>query len=301
MTTLLISLMLPKQGSTLHFTNAKNGLCVSVVQGELLIRTSLMIPGYYKHQEVSISNRSTCHHCDIHHQSLFLRSTLCAKTLYLLSANADVDEALLSPEPFLRSTVCARFMNLLSALQAWEEMLKDGMMETGDIMEQRGPRNFVWIDRKKNIMKLSQVRIIKEPSCLLSGCAPCSLAVCAVGEACMHACMRKRIDTLVKRCYRLLSRQTCLLKVYVRRRDDVLMAMHAGDLQGEFVSVSRLEAVYSGSSPLIHQMYIYGSGLRSYLLAVVVPSPGETLCCSLHTYKIALHLNISSSGSRCTP
>ena len=44
--------------------------------------------------------------------------------------------------------------------------------------------------------------------------------------------------------------------------------------QGEFVSVSRLEAVYSGSSPLIHQMYIYGSGLRSYLLAVVIPSPG---------------------------
>ena len=44
------------------------------------------------------------------------------------------------------------------AWQAFDEMLKDGMMETGDIMEQRGPRHFVWIDRKKNIMKLSQVR-----------------------------------------------------------------------------------------------------------------------------------------------
>ena len=44
--------------------------------------------------------------------------------------------------------------------------------------------------------------------------------------------------------------------------------------QGEFVSVSRLEAIYQGSSALIHQMYIYGSGLRSYLLAVVVPSKG---------------------------
>ena len=38
--------------------------------------------------------------------------------------------------------------------------------------------------------------------------------------------------------------------------------------------MGRLEAVYAGSSPLIHQMYIYGSGLRSYLLAVVIPSPG---------------------------
>ena len=45
-------------------------------------------------------------------------------------------------------------------------------------------------------------------------------------------------------------------------------------LKGEFVSVGRLEALYSGSSQLIHQMYIYGTGLRSYLLAVVVPSEG---------------------------
>ena len=41
--------------------------------------------------------------------------------------------------------------------QKWEEMLKDGFMETGDVMEQRGPKTVVWIDRKKNIMKLSQV------------------------------------------------------------------------------------------------------------------------------------------------
>ncbi len=37
-------------------------------------------------------------------------------------------------------------------------MLKDGFYETGDIVEQRGPNQVVWIDRKKNIMKLSQVR-----------------------------------------------------------------------------------------------------------------------------------------------
>ncbi len=41
--------------------------------------------------------------------------------------------------------------------QKWDEMLRDGFMETGDVMEQRGPNTVVWIDRTKNIMKLSQV------------------------------------------------------------------------------------------------------------------------------------------------
>ena len=44
-------------------------------------------------------------------------------------------------------------------------------------------------------------------------------------------------------------------------------------MQGEFVSVGRLEATYAGNSDLINQMYIYGSSLRSYLLATVIPSP----------------------------
>jgi len=70
-----------------------------------------------------------------------------------------------------------------------------GFYHTGDIMEQRGPNVLVWIDRRKNIIKLSQ---------------------------------------------------------------------------GEYVSVSRLEAYYSGS-PHIHQIFIYGNSLRSYLVAVVVP------------------------------
>ena len=86
--------------------------------------------------------------------------------------------------------------------QATQELFKDGLVCTGDIMEQREANKLVWIDRRKNIMKLAQ---------------------------------------------------------------------------GEYVSVSRLEQDYIGSSPLIHQMFIYGSGLRSYLLAVVVPSPGALL------------------------
>ena len=44
--------------------------------------------------------------------------------------------------------------------------------------------------------------------------------------------------------------------------------------QGEYVSVSRLEEIYVGNSPAIRQMYIYGNSLRSYLVAVVVPSIG---------------------------
>jgi len=40
--------------------------------------------------------------------------------------------------------------------------------------------------------------------------------------------------------------------------------------QGEFVAVSRLEALYS-TSPLIHQIYVYGSSERSFVLAVIVP------------------------------
>jgi fatty acid CoA ligase FadD9 len=41
--------------------------------------------------------------------------------------------------------------------------------------------------------------------------------------------------------------------------------------QGEFVAIARLEALYS-RSPVIRQIYIYGSSERSYLLAVVAPT-----------------------------
>jgi fatty acid CoA ligase FadD9 len=41
--------------------------------------------------------------------------------------------------------------------------------------------------------------------------------------------------------------------------------------QGEFVAVSRLEALYA-KSPLIRQIYVYGNSERAFLLAVVVPS-----------------------------
>lgn len=54
--------------------------------------------------------------------------------------------------------------------------------------------------------------------------------------------------------------------VYLDRRNNVLKLS-----QGEFVTVSKLEAVF-GDSPLIRQIYVYGNSARPYLLAVIVPT-----------------------------
>ncbi|MBY8889043.1 thioester reductase domain-containing protein [Streptomyces sp. PTM05] len=54
--------------------------------------------------------------------------------------------------------------------------------------------------------------------------------------------------------------------VYVDRRSHVIKLS-----QGEFVAVSRLEALFTGS-PVIRQVFVYGSSARAYLLAVVVPT-----------------------------
>jgi fatty acid CoA ligase FadD9 len=54
--------------------------------------------------------------------------------------------------------------------------------------------------------------------------------------------------------------------VYVDRRNNVLKLS-----QGEFVTVSKLEAVFS-DSPLVDQIYVYGNSARAYLLAVIVPT-----------------------------
>ncbi|WP_411158523.1 carboxylic acid reductase [Streptomyces sp. CBMA291] len=53
----------------------------------------------------------------------------------------------------------------------------------------------------------------------------------------------------------------------VDRRSNVLKLS-----QGEFVATSRLEAVFA-TSPLVRQIFVYGNSERSYLLAVVVPTP----------------------------
>ncbi|OBK68931.1 oxidoreductase [Mycobacterium colombiense] len=53
---------------------------------------------------------------------------------------------------------------------------------------------------------------------------------------------------------------------YLDRRNNVLKLS-----QGEFVTISKLEAVF-GASPHIRQIYLYGNSTQAYLLAVVVPS-----------------------------
>ena len=53
---------------------------------------------------------------------------------------------------------------------------------------------------------------------------------------------------------------------YIDRRNNVLKLS-----QGEFVTVSKLEAAFT-NSPLVNQIYIYGNSARPYLLAVVVPT-----------------------------
>ncbi|KUI39034.1 carboxylic acid reductase [Mycobacterium sp. GA-2829] len=53
---------------------------------------------------------------------------------------------------------------------------------------------------------------------------------------------------------------------YVDRRNNVLKLS-----QGEFVTVSRLEAAYGGH-PAIRQIFVYGNSARSYVLAVIVPT-----------------------------
>jgi fatty acid CoA ligase FadD9 len=54
--------------------------------------------------------------------------------------------------------------------------------------------------------------------------------------------------------------------VYVDRRNNVLKLS-----QGEFVTVSKLEAAYGGH-PSVRQIFVYGNSARSYLLAVMVPT-----------------------------
>ncbi|MFL0181627.1 carboxylic acid reductase [Mycobacterium sp. SMC-15] len=54
--------------------------------------------------------------------------------------------------------------------------------------------------------------------------------------------------------------------VYVDRRNNVLKLA-----QGQFVTVAKLEAVFS-NSPLVQQIYVYGNSSHAFLLAVVVPT-----------------------------
>jgi fatty acid CoA ligase FadD9 len=107
--------------------------------------------------------------------------------------------------PFPRGELCIQARRAIPGYyenpDATRELFDDeGYMRTGDVVEQRGPDEVAWIDRKKNVVKLAQ---------------------------------------------------------------------------GEFVSISRLEEVFRAGSPFLRQVYLHGSSLRSYLLAVVVPQGAQ--------------------------
>jgi len=59
--------------------------------------------------------------------------------------------------------------------------------------------------------------------------------------------------------------------IYVDRRNNVLKLA-----QGEFVAISRLEALYTNGHAAVRQVYLHGTSERSYLVGVVVPNE-ETL------------------------
>jgi fatty acid CoA ligase FadD9 len=59
--------------------------------------------------------------------------------------------------------------------------------------------------------------------------------------------------------------------VYVDRRSNVLKLA-----QGEFVAISRLEAMYTNGHALIRQAYLHGTSERSYLVGVFVPNEGTS-------------------------
>ena len=85
--------------------------------------------------------------------------------------------------------------------------------------------------------------------------------------------------------------------VYVDRRNNVLKLA-----QGEFVTLSKLEAVF-GNSPLVRQIYVYGNSAQPYLLAVVVPTEDALSRFDVDVLKprIAESLQTSPRNPGCSP
>jgi fatty acid CoA ligase FadD9 len=79
---------------------------------------------------------------------------------------------------------------------------------------------------------------------------------------------------------------------YVDRRNNVLKLA-----QGEFVTVSKLEAIF-GSAALVRQIFLYGNSARSYLLAVVVPTEDALAQHDLSTLKGLISESLQQAARR---
>ena len=77
---------------------------------------------------------------------------------------------------------------------------------------------------------------------------------------------------------------------YVDRRNNVLKLA-----QGEFVTISKLEAAYANCEP-VHQIYVYGNGEQSYLLAVVVPTEAAASRFSPDALKPAILASLNAAA-----
>lgn len=68
-------------------------------------------------------------------------------------------------QPFPRGELCVKSPRIIPGYyrnpEATRELFdEEGYLKTGDVFEQRGPDEVVWIDRKKNVLKLAQGEVV---------------------------------------------------------------------------------------------------------------------------------------------
>ena len=87
-------------------------------------------------------------------------------------------------------------------LQATAELFdKDGFYVTGDIMRQETPTRVVWIDRKKNVLKLSQGEFVSlgRLEAVYKGGSNLIHQVCWPTQSCLvHKTLKRRTANLVQ-------------------------------------------------------------------------------------------------------
>ena len=119
---------------------------------------------------------------------------------------------------------------------------KDGFYMTGDIVQQETATRVVWIDRKKNVLKLSQGEFV------------------SLG----------RLEAVYKGGSNLIH-QACMALTALARLPLFNLSQSSAVRPVAAVHDSNVSAL---TLPCAPQVFLYGNSLRSYILAVVVPSQG---------------------------